>query len=180
MKKSIAYVLIGGMVVGAISALFLDIFGHFFVNEHESKEYEDRLVTKFIVETRLSWNHICKGFYNSRQRVYISREAEIEEEETLNRELTKLNELKSDLDKVTSNLTDDKQAKMAHNVLILISNATDELKRAIKTEDFETSEKFIENANKEIDLANAQFLKVAQENGYDIEPLAHVRKELNE
>lgn len=180
MKKLIAYGLIGGMVVGAILALFLDIFGHFFVNAHKSKEYEDRLVTKFIVETRLSWNQIREGFYNSRQMVYISREAEIEEEKTLNRELTKLNKLKSDLDKVTLNLTDDKQAQMAHNVLILISNATDELKRAIETEDSETSEKFIKNANKEIELANAQFLKVAQENGYDIEPLAHVRKELNE
>lgn len=180
MKNLIKYGLIGGIVVGAILALFLDIFGYFFVNSHKSNEHEDRLVTKFIVETRLSWNQIREGFYISRQSVYISREANIEEEKILNRELTKLTKLKSDLVKVTSNLTDDKQAQFAHNVLILISNATDELKRAIETEDFESSEKHIENANTEIELANVQFLKVAKENGFDIEPLALVRKGLTE
>lgn len=177
MKNLVKYGLIGGIVVGILFSLFLDIFGFFFVNSH--KNDDDKLVTKFIVETRLSWNHIREGFYTSRQMVHVSRFAEINEMKVLNREKDKLANLKAELKKVTANLNDERQKQQAHNVLILISNATDELKRSMESYDVETADKCVDNANKEIELANIQLLKIAQENGYDIEPLILVRKGLN-
>lgn len=177
MKKLVKYGLIGGIVVGALFSLFLDFFGFFFVNAH--KNDDDKLVTKFIVETRSSWNHIREGFYTARQMVYISRSAEINEMKILNREMDKLANLKAELKKVTANLNDERQQQQAHNVLILISNATDELKRSVESYDVEITDKCIDNANKEIELANVQFLKIAQENGYTIEPLTLVRKGLD-
>lgn len=165
--------------MGAIFAFLINILSYVFFNSRHSEEYAYRMVSKFIVETRAAWKNTCNDFYHARQAVYISREAGISEYDVTIRELSKLTADKKRISGITSELDDESQKRSAKNVLILISNATDELKRAVEADDVESIERCIDNANKEVELANAQFLKIAEDNGFSISPLTLVRKGLD-
>ena len=177
--KMIKKCLIGGLIMGAIVAFLINILSYVFFSSRHSEEYTYRMVSKFIVETRAVWKNTCNDFYHARQAVYISREAGISEREVMIRELSKLTEDKRRISNVPDELVDENQKRSAKNVLILISNATDELKRAVEADDIGSIERCIDNANKEIELANVKFLKIAEDNELSIDPLTLVRKGLD-
>lgn len=165
--------------MSAIIAFLINILSYVFFSSHHSEEYTYRMVSKFIVETRAAWKNTCNDFYHARQAVYISREAGISEHDVMNRELSKLTEDKQRISSISSELVDEDQKRFAKSVLILISNATDELKRAVEANDIDSIERCIDNANKEVELANVKFLKIAEDNGFSISPLTLVRKGLD-
>lgn len=171
--------IIGGIIMSVFTAFLINILHLLFVTDTYDKQQSTRIASRFITETKALWNITRNDFYHARRIIVVSRRAKLNEEKSLNDMVEIFNKHKKKISEISNNISGEDQHKLARSILILISNATDELKRALVMEDQDSVEKCIDNANKEIDLASVKLMRLSEYYDFPVDSFELVSKELD-
>ena len=166
-----------------ISIFIVGIFTFVFVSNivkllENIPDTDARFASSFIVGTRYVWNSVLNDFKESREFVmYISLPDSQMHVNVINEKIKNIDKHIEFLKSINISFGDDKNQRLTHNVIFLITNATNILKRAMNEEDPETISNLINDANKEIEMANTYFMEIATDYEFDIKPLNLLQEE---
>lgn len=140
-----------------------------------------QIASSFICETRYAWNSIVSDFEESRKFfiVYIQDGNENIKQIYSSSIGNKIKEIDSHIEflkNINTEFGEERQKREATNIIFLITNATNLLKKAVNENDVDKAYNMVLNANKEIELANTYFLSLAEYYNFDIKPLKLVEE----
>lgn len=168
LKISIAAVVLMGLLGFVLSEVSNGMLG--FSSNNNVSTKEEKQAGIFIIETRKELNDIQKEFTRGKKQTVIAKEANMDSDAVLEETIANLETIRKE--KVSYKFHEDANEKASSNVNLLLDNTVKELEHGLQARSEDEYRKHVSMANKQIELANKQFLQISKENGYeDIRPL---------
>ena len=154
-------IMLCGVIGLSIIWFFINLISSIFTNIFVTKNVDNSSVNKFIIESRCKWIKTQKDFYDGKKKIYVARQAEVNEFEILKREISIMKTDQKMISKIDiSGISEDSSIRESNKIMNYINNAINELILALDTKDQSDFEKYIKNANTEIQLANRCIAKL--------------------
>ena len=126
-------IMLCGVIGLSIIWFFINLISSIFTNIFVTKNVDNSSVNKFIIESRCKWIKTQKDFYDGKKKIYVARQAEVNEFEILKREISIMKTDQKMISKIDiSGISEDSSIRESNKIMNYINNAINELILALK------------------------------------------------